>query len=305
MNKYFLCFLVCIFSARLGAQINHQIYQPDPEKQSESFKLGIEVLEENHFDLLAGKRIGLVTNPTGVNSKLKSTVDILSESEKLNMVALFGPEHGVRGNFSAGDLIENQKDAKTGIPVYSLYGKNRKPDSTALSNVDVLVYDIQDIGVRSYTYISTMAKVMEAAAEFNKEVIILDRPNPLGGKRIEGPLVEEGFFSFVSQFSIPYIYGLTCGELAILLNEEGLLENGKKCSLEVVRMKGWNRNMIFGETGLSWVPSSPHIPDWIYPSFSNPGHRKYGCIGIIKINECLKSSRGDFQTHILKTLLYA
>ncbi len=262
MNKYFLCFLVCIFSARLGAQINHQIYQPDPEKQSESFKLGIEVLEENHFDLLAGKRIGLVTNPTGVNSKLKSTVDILFESEKLNLVALFGPEHGVRGNFSAGDLIENQKDAKTGIPVYSLYGKNRKPDSTALSNVDVLVYDIQDIGVRSYTYISTMAKVMEAAAEFNKEVIILDRPNPLGGKRIEGPLVEEGFFSFVSQFSIPYIYGLTCGELAILLNEEGLLENGKKCSLEVVRMKGWNRNMIFGETGLSWVPSSPHIPDW-------------------------------------------
>jgi uncharacterized protein YbbC (DUF1343 family) len=136
-------------------------------------------------------------------------------------------------------------DEKTGIPIYSLYGSNRKPDAQALEQVDVLVYDIQDIGVRSYTYISTMGLVMEAAAETGKEVIILDRPNPLGGQRIEGSMVEEGFFSFVSQYPIPYVYGLTCGELALMFNGESYLKEGVKANLKVIGMKGWTRDMIY------------------------------------------------------------
>lgn len=224
--------------------------------------LGIDVLQEADFEFLKGKRVGLVTNPTGVNKDLKSTVDIMFEHENVNLVALFGPEHGVRGNFSAGDHVGNNTDPETGVPVYSLYGKNKKPNEEAMQMVDVIVYDIQDIGVRSYTYISTMGLVMEAAADFGKEVVVLDRPNPLGGNRVEGPLVKEGFYSFVSQYNIPYVYGLTCGELAVLLNEEALLEDGKKCKLRVVKMQGWKRSMTYDETGLLWVPTSPHIPTW-------------------------------------------
>lgn len=225
-------------------------------------KTGIDVLQEKGFDILKGKRVGLVTNPTAVNQNLKSTIDILFEEKDVQLVALFGPEHGVRGNFSAGDHVGDARDEQTGLPVISLYGKNRKPNEKALQMVDVLVYDIQDIGVRSYTYISTMGLVMEAAAEYDKEVVILDRPNPLGGERIEGSLVEDGFFSFVSQYRIPYVYGLTCGELAELLNEEGMLEKEAKCKLQVVKMEGWNRNMSFEQTGLVWIPTSPHIPTW-------------------------------------------
>lgn len=233
---------------------------------------GLEVLAGRDFDLLRGKRVGLVTNPTGVDRSLRSTIDILHEH--VNLTALFGPEHGVRGNYSAGDHVGDQVDEQTGIPVFSLYGSNRKPAREALELVDVLVYDIQDIGVRSYTYISTMGLVMEAAAEMDKEVLVLDRPNPLGGIRVEGPLVEEGYFSFVSQYSIPYVYGLTCGELALMLNGEGMLADGKKCRLQVVPMQGWKREMTFGETGLPWVPTSPHIPDYSTACF-------YAATGII------------------------
>ncbi|MCD4709497.1 MAG: DUF1343 domain-containing protein, partial [Bacteroidales bacterium] len=223
-------------------------------------KTGIEVIADQEFDLLRGKRVGLVTNPTGVDGSLRSTIDILHAH--VNLTALFGPEHGVRGDFSAGDHVGDQVDAQTGIPVYSLYGKSRKPSREALENVDVIVYDIQDIGVRSYTYISTMGLVMEAASEMDKEVVVLDRPNPLGGVRVEGPMVENGYHFFVSQYSIPYVYGLTCGELALMLNGEGMLEGGKQCRLQVVPMEGWHREMTFGATGLPWVPTSPHIPDY-------------------------------------------
>ncbi len=245
-------------------------------------KTGIEVLAGRDFDLLRGKRVGLLTNPTGVDATLRSTIDILYENVKLT--ALFGPEHGVRGDFSAGDHVGDQVDTKTGIPVYSLYGPTRKPGREMLENVDVIVYDIQDIGTRSYTYISTMGLLMEAAAEFDKEVVILDRPNPLGGVRVEGPLVEEGFHSFVSQYSIPYVYGLTCGELALLLNGEGMLEGGRQCRLKVVPMEGWKREMPFGECGLPWVPTSPHIPDYhtayFYPATGIIGELDPNMIGI-------------------------
>ncbi len=227
--------------------------------QTPVVKLGVEVLRDNHFDILQGKKVGLITNPTGVDSKLKSTVDILFEAKNVNLVALYGPEHGVRGNFSAGDQVDSYIDEQTNIPVYSLYGKTRKPTPEMLNGVDVLVYDIQDIGCRSYTYISTMGLAIQAAAENGIELVVLDRPNPLGGEKVEGNLVEDGFISFVSQFKIPYVYGLTCGELAKLLNEEKMLGESK-CKLTVVPMEGWKREMKFEETGLQWIPASPHVP---------------------------------------------
>ncbi len=235
--------------------------------QTPLVKTGIDVLKEENFKILEGKRVGLITNPTGVDANLESTVDILFKAKNVNLVALFGPEHGVRGNFSAGAFVESYTDPQTKLPVYSLYGKTRKPSPEMLKNIDVLVYDIQDIGCRSYTYISTMGVAMEAAAENNKEFVVLDRPNPLGGQLVEGNLVEDGFISFVSQFKIPYVYGLTCGELAKMLNSEGMLANGEKCNLTVVPMKGWKRSMDFKATGLQWVPTSPHIPHFDSPEY--------------------------------------
>ena len=223
-------------------------------------KTGIEVLIEQDFAPLAGKRVGLITNPTGVDSQLRSTIDILHEARNVNLVALFAPEHGVRGNVYAGDKVNSSTDSKTGIPVHSLYGKSRKPTAAMLKGIDVLVYDIQDIGCRSYTFISTMGLAMQAAAEQGIEFMVLDRPNPLGGYRVEGCPVEDGFTSFVSQYAIPYIYGLTCGELAQLLNDERMI-CPQACKLTVVAMKGWSRDMDYDETGLPWVLPSPHIPE--------------------------------------------
>ncbi len=224
-------------------------------------KTGIEVLKSNNFEILHNKKVGLITNQTGVDLKLQSTIDILHKAPEVNLIALYGPEHGVRGDHTAGEHVAFYTDEKTGIPVYSLYGKTRKPTKEMLKGIDVLVYDIQDIGVRSYTYISTMGYAMEAAAENDIEFVVLDRPNPLGGKKIEGPLVEEGFFSMVSAYPVPYIYGLTCGELAMLFKNEKLLNTEKTCKLTVIRMKGWKRKMKFKDTGLEWVLSSPHIPN--------------------------------------------
>ncbi len=235
--------------------------------QTPKVKLGIEVLAENNFDILQGKRVALVTNPSGVDSKLNSTIDILFNAKEFELIALFGPEHGIRGDVEGGDKIDNSVDAVTGLPVYSLYGKNRKPNKEMLKDVDIIVYDIQDIGCRSYTFISTLGKIMEAAVDYNKKVVVLDRPNPLGGNRIEGNIVEDGFFSFIGQFPIPYVYGLTVGELARLINEQGMLTNGILCNLEVVKMEGWKREYSFEDTGLLWVPTSPHIPHKDSPFF--------------------------------------
>lgn len=249
-----------------------------------SVKTGIDVLEETNFEILKDKKIGLITNPTGVNKKLKSTVDILNETKVCKLVALFGPEHGVRGDYTAGEYVESYIDEKTKLPVYSLYGKNRKPNKEMLKNIDALVYDIQDIGCRSYTYISTMGLAMEAAAENNIEFIVLDRPNPINGIKVEGNLVEDGFISFVSQFKIPYVYGLTVGELARMLNEEGMLSNGVKCKLTIVPMKNWKREMTFSETGLNWIPTSPHIPyketPFYYAASGILGELNYFSIGV-------------------------
>ena len=243
---------------------------------------GIEVLKNSNFKLLEGKRVGLITNPTGVDNQLKSTIDILHEAPNVNLVALFGPEHGVRGDVHAGDHVDNSSDPTTGLPVGSLYGKTRKATPDMLKGIDVLVYDIQDIGCRSFTYLSTMGLAMEAAAENNIEFVVLDRPNPLGGLKVEGNLAEDGYISFVSQFKIPYLYGLTCGELAQMLNEENML--AKQCKLTVVKMKGWKRKMDYTQTGLQWIPSSPHIPHahsaFFYPVSGIVGELGYLSIGV-------------------------
>ncbi len=229
-------------------------------------RTGIEVLEGRGFEGLVGKNVGLVTNPSGVDRNLRSTIDILHDAPGVNLKALFAPEHGVRGDAYAGSHVEDFKDAKTGIPVYSVYGANRKPSKKMLEGLDIVVYDIQDIGSRSYTFISTLGLVMRACAENDIEVMVLDRPNPLGGNKVEGCLVEPGFHSFVSEFKIPYIYGLTVGELAILLNEEGLNcgekgnETPLKCKLSVIPMEGWHRNMLYPDTDLPWILPSPNIP---------------------------------------------
>ncbi len=245
-------------------------------------KTGIEVLKEQNFKILEGKRVGLITNPTGVDNDLKSTIDILHEAKNVKLVALFGPEHGVRGDVHAGDHVDNSNDPSTGVPVYSLYGKTRKATPDMLKGIDVLVYDIQDIGCRSFTYISTMGLAMEAAAENNIEFVVLDRPNPVNGLKIEGNVVEDGYYSFVSQFKIPYVYGLTCGELAMMLNNENMLK--KQCKLHVVKMKGWKRKMDYTQTGLQWVPASPHIPHAhsaeFYPVSGILGELGYMSIGV-------------------------
>ena len=221
-------------------------------------KPGIEVLRDGGFAQLQGKRVGLVTNPSGIDNNLKSTVDILNEAPGVKLVALFGPEHGVRGNAHAGDAVGDEVDAKTGVKMYSLYGKTHKPTPEMLRDIDVLVYDIQDIGCRSYTFYATMGVCMEACAENGKEFMVLDRPNPLGGNKVEGNLVEDGYFSFVSKYRIPYVYGLTPGELATLLNEEHHIKG--HANLTVIPMDGWTRDMKFRDTGMPWVLPSPQIP---------------------------------------------
>src|SRR5437763_3127273 len=180
-------------------------------------KLGNEVLAAGGFKTLQGKRVGLITNPSGVNRNLESTIDVLRAAPGVKLVALFGPEHGIYGDVPAGDSVESRTDPRTGLPVHSLYGATHKPTPEMLKGLDALAYDLQDTGCRSYTYISTMGLAMEACGQAGVEFVVLDRPNPLGGERVEGPMVEEKFRSFVSRWDVPYVYGLTCGEVAQMI----------------------------------------------------------------------------------------
>ncbi|MBE6239397.1 MAG: DUF1343 domain-containing protein [Bacteroidales bacterium] len=255
MRRLFVVIAVLAGFVSVGCNASGRVVKP-----------GVEVLAERDFAGLKGKRVGLVTNPSGVDRYLNSTVDILYNAPGVELVALYGPEHGVRGDMYAGDKVADTRDAATGLPVHSLYGSTRKPTPEMLEGIDVMVYDIQDVGARSYTFISTLGLVMEACAEKGIEVMVLDRPNPLGGNKIEGCYVEQPFNSFVSQYRIPYIYGLTVGELAWMINEEGLnrgqLGNQEpvKCKLTVIPMDGWRRDMLYEDTGLPWVLPSPNIP---------------------------------------------
>ncbi|MCE0496833.1 MAG: DUF1343 domain-containing protein [Methylacidiphilales bacterium] len=224
-----------------------------------SVKPGIDVLEERQFDQLKGLRVGLITNATGIDSRGQSTVDVLRNAPGVKLVALFGPEHGVYGSDYAGQYVASSIDERTGLPVYSLYGPTRKPTPEMLKGIDVLVYDIQDIGCRSYTFISTMGLAMEAAGEAGIKFYVLDRPDPLNGDRVEGMMPAAGFRNFECEWSIPYVYGMTPGELAYMIEESpGWIK--KKPKLTIVPMTGWYRSMSWPETGLMWVPTSPNIP---------------------------------------------
>jgi uncharacterized protein YbbC (DUF1343 family) len=220
-------------------------------------QLGNETLAAAGFKILQGKRIGLLTNPSGVNRNLETTIELLRRAPNVKLVALFGAEHGVYGDVAAGAKVTNNIDPHTGIQVYSLYPKS-KPTPAMLTNLDAVVYDLQDTGCRSYTFISTMGVVMEACAEAGIEFIVLDRPNPLGGERVEGFPVQTNFQSGVSKWPVPYVYGMTCGELARMINGEGWIK--KSCRLTVVPLKNWKRGMSWRDTGLPWVPTSPHVP---------------------------------------------
>ena len=221
-------------------------------------ELGIDVLQKMDYAPLRGKRVGLITNQTGVNSAGVRTRVILKNASGVKLVALFTPEHGLDGTEPAGQYVASRRDKVTGLPAFSLYGPTRKPTPAMLRGIDVLVYDMQDIGSRSYTYISTMLKCMEAAGENNIEFMVLDRPNPIGGLRVEGPPIEEKWMSFVGPLPVPYIHGMTAGELAKMANAKGWTE--KRCDLSVIAMQGWQRNMLWADTGLHWVPTSPNIP---------------------------------------------
>src|SRR6266566_1453550 len=221
-------------------------------------QLGSEALAANGFKELQGKRVGLITNPSGVSRNGESTIDLLRRAPEVRLVALFGPEHGVTGDVKAGERIAERTDKRTGLPVHSLYGTTRKPTPSMLKGLDALVYDLQDTGVRSYTFISTMGLAMEACAEAGIEFVVLDRPNPLGGERVEGPMLDDRFRSFVGQWNIPYAYGMTCGELARMINGEGWIR--MPCQLTVIPMNGWRRSMVWRDTGLRWAPTSPNVP---------------------------------------------
>jgi uncharacterized protein YbbC (DUF1343 family) len=231
-------------------------------------RTGAQVLVATNFDALAGQRVGLITNHTATVGD-RHLADLMHESAEVNLVALFGPEHGIRGDAPAGDRIDFSVDEATGLPVHSLYGATLKPTPEMLEGIDVLVFDIQDIGPRFYTYISTMGKGMEAAAEHGLTFVVLDRPNPLGGVLVEGPVREQGFESFVGYYPIPVTHGLTVGELALMIRGEGMLPGLETLDLHVVEMEHWDRSKLWPEFGLPWNPPSPNIPNFetalIYP----------------------------------------
>jgi uncharacterized protein YbbC (DUF1343 family) len=226
---------------------------------------GLDVLLGPKRALLAGKRVGLITNPTGVTVKLESAINRMAQARDFKLAALFGPEHGVRGDAQAGAAVADRIDARTGLPAYSLYGTTRKPTPAMLAGLDVLVFDIQDIGARFYTYPWTLALMMQAAREAGKGVIVADRPNPIGGIRVEGPVLDPALASFVGAYPIPIRHGMTLGELALMVNTDF----GIGCDLTVVTCTNWRRPDDATQTCLPWVPPSPNMPTidtaFIYP----------------------------------------
>jgi uncharacterized protein YbbC (DUF1343 family) len=214
---------------------------------------GIDVLEAQKFAPLRGKRIAIITNHTGLDAQGKSTIDLLTHAAGVQVVALFSPEHGLAGRLD--EKVASGKDPSTGLPVYSLYGENRRPTDDMLQGIDALVFDIQDAGVRFYTYTATMGYCMEEAAKRHIAFYVLDRPNPIGGEVVEGPMLDSDKTSFVAFYPLPVRYGLTIGELAQLFNSE----NHINVDLHVIAMKNWRRNYLFESTGIRWIPPSPNL----------------------------------------------
>ena len=247
--------ILLLFSLNAGAA---QVVEPIATQERNSraaIKLGNEVLLESYFHLIEGKNVGLVTNQTGVDSRGISFIEILAATTGTKLVALYGPEHGIDGIDRAGAKVKSYMHPKFGIPVYSLYGATRMPTLAMLQGIDVLLFDIQDIGARTYTYMSTLQYCLVAAKKYNKPIIILDRPNPLGGMIVEGPVLEDPFKSFMGVDNLPMAHGMTAGELALFFNRNIGAE------LTVVPMESYHRVMVFLDTGLPFVQTSPNIPD--------------------------------------------
>ncbi len=246
-------------------------------------QVGIEQLfEDPYFSIVQGKNIGLITNHTAISSKNQTTISLIKQKVKkrdLALVALFGPEHGIKGAFQSEIQVLDSTD-EDGVPIYSLFGKTRRITPEMLKGIDILIFDIQDIGSRSYTYISTLFYAMEEAAKFNIPLVVLDRPNPINGIIIDGPLLDDEFRSFVGYINVPYCHGMTVGELSRFFNDEYQVN----CQLTVVPMKGWERAMSFSDTGLTWVPTSPFIPEaqtpLLYPATGILGELQIVNIGI-------------------------
>lgn len=264
--KQFLALCLCFIAISTDAWASPKI------------KVGIDrLLDPPYVLLLKGKRIGLITNQTGISSQRQHTIDILktnAESKGYTLAALFAPEHGITGAAYANQKVAETKDHDN-LPIYSLYGKTHRPTPEMLKDINVLIYDMQDIGARSYTYVTTMFYAMEEAAKHNITFIVLDRPNPLNGITVDGPMLEEKFRSLIGYINVPYCHGMTVGELARFFNEEYKIG----CKLEVVPMYGWKRHMTFQDTGLSWVPTSPYIPEPTTPFF----YSTTGIIGELKL----------------------
>jgi len=226
---------------------------------------GIDVLEQENFAPLEGKRVGLITNHTAINRNWRTTIDILYHAKNVNLVALFSPEHGIRG--TADDSVPSSIDSATGLPIHSLYGETRKPTATMINGIDALVFDIQDIGTRFYTYIGTMKLCMEAAAEHGVDFNVLDRPNPINGIAFEGPVLNpDHVFALAGIYPIPIRHGMTVGELALMFNSEDRLG----LHLKIIKMAGWKREMWFDETGLPWINPSPNMRN-LYEAILYPG----------------------------------
>jgi uncharacterized protein YbbC (DUF1343 family) len=229
---------------------------PEPAAPPARVELGIDVLLADQAHLLEKKRLGLITNPAGVDSDLVPTADRLARDPRFDLVQLYAPEHGLRGDVPAGEPVASDVDPLTGLPVESLYGGRRRPTPESLARIDVLLFDLQDVGSRTYTYLATLGEAMTAAAEARVPVVVLDRPNPLGGELFEGPVIRPEHKSFIGWGPLPVSHGLTAGEMARFYEQELDL----RCELSVVRMRGWRRAMIWEDTGLDWVQTSPHMP---------------------------------------------
>lgn len=251
----FILFALCLFLMKQSVQA--QLVQ-------ETVQLGIDNLIDMNFEPLKGKKVSILTNTSGRSSQLIPTAQLIAESDQCTLVSILSPEHGYYATIPAGQDVNN--DSLWNVPVYSLYGKYRRPSKQMLSDADIIVVDIQDIGIRSYTFISSLYNVMDACAEYGKEVLILDRPNPIGGLIVDGPIADSTLLSFVCIAPIPYIHGLTIGEFALLINKEQMLPKDKTgkariCELSVLKMKYWTRSMTWYDTGLHFCPTSPNIPN--------------------------------------------
>ena len=256
ISKAIFCWALAMMSLGSAGRVS---------SQAQRVQTGIDVLEAEHFAPLIGKTVGLITNQTGIDRRWRSTIDVLYHAKGVHLVALFSPEHGIRGVGTTA--ISNGVDSATGLPIYSLFGQTRRPTAEMLKGIDALVFDIQDIGTRFYTYIGTMKECMEAAAKHHIEFIVLDRPNPINGLQVEGPVLDPvQVFELAGTFPIPIRHGMTVGELAMMFNGEGKI----RADLHVIRMKGWKRWMWFDQTGLPWVSPSPKIID-LYEAELYPG----------------------------------